>query len=248
MQCLLYKYGEFLNDSLIEFAAYKMLDNFSDETLSKVELFSTQFYTKLTSVPSSHQANLSKEEQRHGNVARWTRNKNVFDKRIHFYPINEELTHWYLIMVLIPDMSKGLPYVAVLDSVGGKKDVAVENIRSYLIEELKQRKIDSITVRDIRAMATEYPNIPTEPDGSSCGLYVLHYMERILMGIEEKCLSAVFSDTSNWFRHDIDKKRFKISRLILSISTIKLPDLQFFPTAAQDKHEKRNELKKETTE
>ena len=110
---------------MIEFAAYKLLENFSDETLSKVELFSTQFYTKLIFVPTFH-SKLSKVQQSHKNVARWTKGKNVFGKKIHFYPINEELTHWYLIIVVFPDISKGFdPYVAVLDSVGGKKDAAV---------------------------------------------------------------------------------------------------------------------------
>ena len=239
---------------MIEFAAYKLLENFSDETLSKVELFSTQFYTKLIFVPTFH-SKLSKVQQSHKNVARWTKGKNVFGKKIHFYPINEELTHWYLIIVVFPDISKGFdPYVAVLDSVGGKKDAAVDNLKNYLIEELKQKNTTFDSANDNRNMETVYPNIPTQLDGSSCGLYVLHYIEQILTGLEEKCLSAVFDETSNWFRDDIDKKRFEISRLIMNTSNsyansskITFPELQFFPTAAEDKCEKRKELEKKET-
>ena len=64
-------------------------------------------------------------------------------------------------------------------------------------------------------------------------------------------MSAVFDETSNWFRDDIDKKRFEISRLIMNTSNsyansskITFPELQFFPTAAEDKCEKRKELEK----
>ena len=239
---------------MIEFAAYKILENLNDETLSKVELFSTQLYTNLVRVPvriSSRLSQMSKAQQSHMNVERWTKGKNIFGKKIHLYPINEEQTHWYLIMMIFPDMSNGFdPYVAVLDSVGGRKELAVDNLKNYLLEELKTRKTRSVTANDIINMETVYPNIPNQPDGSSCGLYVLHYIQQILTGLEDKSLSSMFNDTTKWFKDDINRKRFEISRIIIDTAKstpnyekLVLPEIQFFPTAAEDREAKSKNKK-----
>ena len=232
---------------MIEFALYKSLENASDQSLSKVKLFSTQFYTQLTKVPTkSTESEMSEAQRNHRNVMRWTKNENIFNKSIHFYPINEEESHWYLIVVILPD--KGFkPYIAVLDSIGGSKSVAVENIKKYLLEELKCKKSEGITAQDITEMKTVYPKIPRQSDGSSCGLYVIHYVQQILGGSDLEYLSSIFKDTCTWFKKDeLENKRFEIAGTILdmvknqgNLKRVNLPDLQFFPTAAQDKQVKR---------
>ena len=69
---------------------------------------------------------------------RWTRNVDIFGvRKILLFPINEvgPFPHWYLIMVLIPDIRQDtdlLPYIAVLDSVGGRRENEVVNIKNKL--------------------------------------------------------------------------------------------------------------------
>ena len=78
---------------------------------------------------------MTKAERQHYNVHRWTRNVDIFGvRKILLFPINEvgPFPHWYLIMVLIPDIRQDtdlLPYIAVLDSVGGRRENEVVNIK-----------------------------------------------------------------------------------------------------------------------
>lgn len=205
---------------MIEFALFKTLEAATSETNNKVELFSTQFFTKLVSAPAKYthsRLKMTEAKRKHNNVYRWTKEINIFKhKKILLYPINEEDLHWYLIMVVIPDVLNDFnPYVAVLDSMGDRKDSAVEEIRNYLIEELKSKEITTISPKAFVEMKTVYPKIPRQPDGSSCGLYLIHFVKQIVKGLEEKSLSSIFMDTSTWFKADtLNEMRFEISSLI----------------------------------
>ena len=135
------EYGQYLNDNLIEFSLYKLLDGSTKKTNQRIHLFSTQFFTKLISEPKvkrPYSSRLTQAQAKHQNVKRWTNNINIFDtKKILLFPVNEEHFHWYLIMVVVPNLAEADAYIAVMDSIGGKKHLAVEEIRSYLMEELK---------------------------------------------------------------------------------------------------------------
>ena len=245
------EYGQFLNDNLIEFSVYKVLEGTSTKVNQKIHLFSTQFFTKLISAPKgtrSHSSRMTQSQAQHQNVKRWTKNVNIFDsKKILLFPINEEHFHWYLIMVVIPNLAEADAYITVMDSMGGKKDLAVEEIRSYLIEELKSKKITTISHKTFAEMTTVYPKIPHQPDGSSCGLYLIQCVKMIVSGMENMNLMSIFEDPSSWFE-SVNKQRFEISEQIKNnseknIEIYNLPDLQFFPTAAQDKAAKRERTK-----
>lgn len=116
-----------------------------------------------------------------------------FMAKILLFPINEEHFHWYLIMVITPDLAEAdayIAYIAVMDSMEDKK----EEIRSYLIEELKSKKIMNISRKTIAEMATVYPKIPHQPDGSSCGLYLIQSGKMIVLGLENMNLRSLFED------------------------------------------------------
>ena len=245
------EYGEFLNDNLIEFTLYKLLEGTSKKANQRIHLFSTQFFTKLISEPKvkrSYSSRFTQAQAKHQNVKRWTNNINIFDtKKILLFPINEEHFHWYLIMVVVPNLAEADAYIAVMDSLGEKKPSAVEEIRSYLIEELKSRKITTVSQKAFAEMLTVYPKIPHQPDGSSCGLYLIQCVKMILSGMENLDLRSIFEDPSSWFE-SVNKQRFVISQQIKNnsekpIKTYNLPDLQFLPTAAHDKAVKREEMK-----
>lgn len=163
------------------------------------------------------------------------------------FPINEQDLHWYLVMVVMPDILHGSdPYIAVLDSMGQKKGWAVQQIKDYLTEELKAKEIKNIQGKIYKEMKTVYPPIPHQPDGSSCGLYLIYYARQIIKEMENDTVaSSLVMDTSNWFKPDaLTNMRLKLALLIKETAGeqgnyIQLPDLQFLATAAQDKAEKR---------
>ena len=224
-----------------------LLETTNSQTVRSVHMFSTQFYTKLTSVPDkipSALLEMSEAERNYENVRRWTKKINIFEgKKTLFFPINEKDRHWYLIVVFIPDVSKAFEiYAVVLDSLGGRKDSEVEKIKDFLLNELKNsKKTTIVTQLHIDEIETIYPRIPVQPDGSSCGLYIIHYVKKILRALEEKCLSSIFGETSSWFSENLDSMRYDISKLIKEAAdySVDLPYLQFFPTAAKDKAVKR---------
>lgn len=213
-------------------------------------MFSTRFFLKLVSEDKwgTSCLNLTKSERNHHNVHKWTKDVNIFEgKTVLLFPINEEDFHWYLIMVVMPSILHGSdPYIAVLDSLGGKKGWAVQQIKNYLAEELKAKNMRNIRGKTFLEMRTVYPPVPQQPDGSSCGLYLVYFARQIIKEMENHTLaSSLVMDTSNWFQLDaLENMRLKLALLIKETAGdqgnhIQLPDLQFLATAAQDKAEKR---------
>jgi Ulp1 family protease len=239
----------------------KVLELANKETLKCLQLFSTLFYTKLISNPTKWTPSLlkmSEAKRNHANVHRWTKEINIFDQTVHIYPINEEKSHWYLIVAIFPSVANSFqPYMAVLDS-NGKHDqqFAVENIKSYLVEEIECKSNKTISTKCVKEMKTCYPNLPQQPDGSSCGFYIVYYLKQILRRLSDNVeLSSIFDDTSSWFhQHILYNLRYDAAELIKDaaevftkeqrLGKLTLPDLQVFPTAAEDKAIKRNNAQK----
>lgn len=232
-----------------------LLEQVSIATLKKVELFSTYFYKKLTSHPRKMKPlilEMSEAEQNYENVRKWIKNTHLLDgKKLIFFPINEEDHHWYLIIFVFPNSSDCNPYAAVLDSVGGNKDIAVNKLKDFLIQEKKAKNIEQIDEKEISDIQIEYVKVARQNDGSSCGLYLINYVKHILLGIENGCLRQVFGEKSELLSENMDSKRFELSRLILKtgqrqgyLEGIHLPDFQCFPTVHQDKEAKHMEQKK----
>ena len=252
-----------MNDNLVEFLMFTVLELGSKKTLQYLQLFSTQFYTKLVSTPSKWTPSLFKltnAKRSYANVHRWTKTINIFNKTVHIYPINEVKRHWYLIVAVFPAAkNKFAPYMAVLDSNGNgmhDKQLAVEQIKNYLVEEIEAKSIESINTGSVKAMETIYPNLPQQPNGSSCGIYMVYYVKQILIQLEKNVeLHQLFVDTSSWFNdHILHHLRYDASVMIRDaaekfseqegLDMLILPDLQVFPTAAEDKAIKRFIAKK----
>ena len=82
LECL--EEGRFLNDIIIDFyLKYIMLEVVKPEVRERTHLFSTFFYTKLTS------ENIS-SKKRHALVKRWTKKDNIFFNEIIIIPINKK--------------------------------------------------------------------------------------------------------------------------------------------------------------
>uniref|UniRef100_A0A3Q2CIY4 SUMO specific peptidase 6a n=1 Tax=Cyprinodon variegatus TaxID=28743 RepID=A0A3Q2CIY4_CYPVA len=96
--------GEFLNDVIIDFYLYLVLEKLKKEDAHRIHVFSSFFYKRLNqrerrSVPDT--ANLI-QKKKHNRVKTWTRHVDLFQKDFVFVPINE--AHWYLAVICFPGL------------------------------------------------------------------------------------------------------------------------------------------------
>ena len=125
----------FLNDIIIDFYLTYLHENkLNKEDALNVYIFSTMFYKRMLTQPSSkslkpdsfekNQA-LSAAQKRHMRVRGWTKNVQLFSKDMIIIPICEH-SHWYLVIVIKPGLIvnavdtearrlKGEPFFVVLD-------------------------------------------------------------------------------------------------------------------------------------
>ncbi|XP_026473578.1 sentrin-specific protease 6-like [Ctenocephalides felis] len=102
---------KYLNDVIIDFyLKYLCNEILSEEMRNKIHVFSTFFYTRL----SSKVDNMSRydnsdmdyfcAQQHYNRVKNWTKNVNIFEKDFIIIPINEN-QHWYLAIVCFPGLT-----------------------------------------------------------------------------------------------------------------------------------------------
>uniref|UniRef100_A0A3B5KRN4 Ubiquitin-like protease family profile domain-containing protein n=1 Tax=Xiphophorus couchianus TaxID=32473 RepID=A0A3B5KRN4_9TELE len=96
--------GEFLNDVIIDFYLYLVLERLKKEDAQRIHVFSSFFYKRLNqrerrSGPDT--VNLI-QKRKHNRVKTWTRHVNLFQKDFIFVPINE--AHWYLAVICFPGL------------------------------------------------------------------------------------------------------------------------------------------------
>ena len=68
--------------------------------------------------------------------------------------------------------------VVVLDSIRASRHPAIEIIKSYLKEELKDKK--KMTLNDHEDLQDINPSCPQQSDATSCGVFLLHFVEMLL--------------------------------------------------------------------
>ena len=76
---------------------------------------------------------LSAKAKRHMRVKGWTKKVDLFTRDLVIFPICENNSHWYLVAAVRPGKVDG--FLFVLDSVGGSRKKALENIFDYLESE-----------------------------------------------------------------------------------------------------------------
>ena len=125
----------FLNDIIIDFYLTYLHENkLNKEDAPNVYIFSTMFYKRMLTQPSSKSLKpdsfeknptLSAAQKRHRRVKGWTKNVELFSKDMIIIPICEH-SHWYLVIVIKPGLIvnapdsearrlKGEPFFIVLD-------------------------------------------------------------------------------------------------------------------------------------
>merc|ERR1719427_1221646 len=96
--------GTFLNDTIIDFyLKHLQYTKLSSTDKDRVHIFTTYWYSRLTSKPSPKEAWKDSFQRRYDRVERWTRDVNIFEKDFVVVPINENY-HWYLCIICYPGM------------------------------------------------------------------------------------------------------------------------------------------------
>ena len=180
------KLDTYLNDIIIDFHLLHQLNTLPEDLRKEIYIFPTSFYKRFCDIERTQKGEnisaLSKSAQMHYGVKRWTNTIDIFEKKMLIYPICE-LAHWYLIVIVSPEFLIGTSRqqettVIILDSIGGDYgQKAGELIKLYLKEELREKKNISFNTEGIKILA---PKCPKQNDGSSCGIFILHYTEMLL--------------------------------------------------------------------
>ena len=86
-----------LNDAIINFALASIYSNIEEEAKQKLHIFDTHFYDKLIFKKNIY----NESNERHKNVARWTKNTDLFKKEMIIFPVCQQ-KHWFTILVINP--------------------------------------------------------------------------------------------------------------------------------------------------
>ena len=93
------------------------------------------------------------------------------------------------------------------------------------------------------------PNCPKQPDSSSCGLYLLHYLEQIFNNVEQYCTSNAYRSIEHWENDEcLLRKRFEMANLLKDLSNdqgrfdnLVFPDIQLLLKATISPAEKEED-------
>ena len=213
--------GKFLNDTIVDFFLKYLHTNLHGADKDTVHIFPSTLFKKLVMVPmvgtpleiKERNSSLSISEKRHARVSSWTKHMNLLDKDIVLVPICEA-SHWFLVVVVNPGGDK--PCFLVLDSMGGRREAAVEIIKEFIATERKHKMTGSANT-PIKIL---YPVTPKQTNGYDCGIFLLHYAEKILSSATNFSCCTETPSLHDWFPvSELANKRYEIVDLILNLAS-----------------------------
>ncbi|XP_064405387.1 sentrin-specific protease 7-like isoform X4 [Halichondria panicea] len=126
------------------------------------------------------------------------------------------------------------PCVLVLDSLGVRRTGIVKTIRNYLTVEWRERKArGGVEELNYDLLPAKYPVIPLQNNSSDCGLFMLQYVESLLLRMED---GLTYPETSEgWGSYEkTGSKRKEIETLITELGEIQSNDLNQTTTDKQE--------------
>jgi len=236
------EYGEFLNDNVVNFyLCYLQNEKLDSMYYNDVHIYSSHFFSRLKGTTPSFKndkaTRIQRQQQEYQRVKSWTRKIDIFSKRMLIFPVCED-EHWYLIIVCNPGLvckityenmrdnrnvlnRKGLtPNIIVLDSLGSSHKMSVEKIRSYMEYEHKERLHVPQFFSESK-IKFNVPVVPLQTNSCDCGVYLLHYIEKIFESLY-LFLATDMPNLTQWFRAiEIVKKRRHVASIIQSKVIVK---------------------------
>ena len=136
----------------------------------KTHIFSTYFYSKLTTKDYSY-----------ADIRRWTKVR-VLDYGKLLFPVNIHSNHWVLAAVDVK--FQRLVYMDPLH--GGDKTGVLKRLRSWFFSEVRDKYDDKVATSleiDKWQTVVNPPYMPHQRDGNSCGIFTLLMADYIELGL-----------------------------------------------------------------
>ena len=122
-----------------------------------VQVFNTHFWLRLS--------------QGYKNVWRWTTKMDVFSKKYLFIPINENDSHWVMLVVNFYDQT-----ISFFDSLGGDGSKYIRSLKKYLgLELLRKQVVQTKTAVSSYWKKWQFMNeskSAMQQNGFDCGVFV----------------------------------------------------------------------------
>ncbi|XP_024186880.1 ubiquitin-like-specific protease 1D isoform X2 [Rosa chinensis] len=185
--------------------------------------FNTFFYNKLRNVVSEQKNN---KKNPFDKLRRWWKGVHLLQKAYILIPVND-MFHWSLVIICIPDKEESQPIVLHLDSSGLHCSRSIfQNITSFLKEEccyldheagLSDLPISGYWKYLCDHIEEKVLEVPQQKNHYDCGLFVLLFMERFIEEAPERLQKkdlAVFG--RHWFKpEEASILRSKIRKLLM---------------------------------
>ena len=75
-------------------------------------------------------------------------------------------------------MTSNKSFLVVMDSLEGDRKEEVDMVNEYLVMQLDKEQGDN-SYEEVRKMEVVQPCLPQQDNCSDCGLYLLHYVEKM---------------------------------------------------------------------
>merc|ERR1719318_1751965 len=148
-------------------------------------------------------------QRRHHRVHTWTKTAKLAQQEMVIFPICKK-SHWFLVTAV---MNRDKIILVVMDSLGGDNMEAVNMIKEYLVIELS-KEVGVHSIEAVQRMEVVHPCLPQQENYTDCGVYLLHYVEKMLESPHKFfCLENL--EMSSWFpKSEINFKRSNVAKLI----------------------------------
>lgn len=230
----------YLNDAIIDFyLKYFTLEKTSEDFQSRIHVFDSFFYKKLTTSEEKNPEEVESKEEKnwkmYQRVAKWDEKVKLFEKDFIFVPINMN-EHWFLAVIcypylqgrvldrdtkeeLDPKIDKHSPIIQscilLFDSLGIERANVLKNLRNYL----NQRYVvenDGLKIFDFNSKVIPgcYVKAPRQPNYFDCGIFLLQYAESFYFNPIQDFRTPI-KGLEKWFEQAvIDRKRESIKEII----------------------------------
>ena len=172
-----------LNDAVINYFL-KLLERRDESaveaTWPSCHFFPTNFYGKLAETPAGY---------KYSEVARWTRNKDVFSKDLIIVPIHRHGNHWTLAVINMKQ--KRFEYY---DSLRGPPDSVLTNLRRWLEDESLDKKKEPFDTSSWTEVVWKKGQSPDQVGSVDCGIFMIRTADWLA---RDAVLSFTMADVVN---------------------------------------------------
>lgn len=196
----------FLNDNIVDFDLRYLMENVDTVLRKRFHLFSSFLYKKLTDDGQS-------------GVRGWTDEVDIFAKDFLIVPICDNL-HWYLAIICYPgrltkrtvpgetssnpievqescqDSEPSSCCILIFDSLGRPRHPALNRLKTYLVDEAKDKMDHFIHREHIQGVMVKCPH---QTNYTDCGLFCCHFFEYFLKDPDVAVAKANNHELTHWF-------------------------------------------------